>query len=249
MNMNAMPGSKNSPAPDAVSPFPIFCAIDTDDLPRAVSLVSSLVPMNIGIKLGMEFINSFGPAGIEKILKAQPNAALFIDLKFHDIPNTVAAAVRTLTSAFYPVYINLHAAGGQAMMEAAREACAPQSRLLAVTILTSLNAAALRKIGFDRAVETHVEQLALLAQNSGMDGVVCSPLEIERIRESCGEDYILMVPGIRLDTSAKDDQKRVMTPHDAFTAGATHLVIGRPITEAPDPAEAARTILQSLLPS
>lgn len=224
----------------------IFCAIDTHDLKHACDLASNIAPVTGGIKLGLEFFNHFGPKGIEAVLKSAPNANLFIDLKFHDIPNTVAGAVRGICSNFSPAYLNVHAAGGQKMMEAAKDACGVDTKLLAVTILTSLDAAAIAAVGYHDDVAAQVKRMALLAEKSGLDGVVCSAHEIAMLRDVCGDDFVLMVPGIRPAGSAQGDQKRVMTPVEAVTAGATHLVIGRPITGADDPAQAAEMIKASL---
>lgn len=224
----------------------IFCALDTADLDQALSWAKQIAPVIGGIKLGMEFINSFGPQGIEKIQKAAPDAALFIDLKFHDIPNTVAGAVRTVTRHFAPMYLNLHAAGGRSMMEAAKAACENNSKLLAVTILTSLNDQEIKQVGYSAPMAEQVQNMARLSQESGMDGAVCSAHEIEILRSICGHEFVLMVPGIRPAGSAIGDQSRIMTPREALQKGATHLVIGRPITSANDPALAAQDILDSL---
>lgn len=224
----------------------IFCAIDTDDLTRAKDLTRVIAPVTGGIKLGMEFFNTFGPQGIEAIRETAPDAALFIDLKFHDIPNTVAAAVKTISNNLAPAYLNVHASGGLEMMQAAKAACAPTSKLLAVTILTSFSDDDLAAIGYAHNTADQVKHLALLTQQSGLDGVVCSSHEIETLRATCGEDFVLMVPGIRPAGAATGDQKRTMTPQEALNLGATHLVIGRPITSAADPAKAAADILESL---
>lgn len=224
----------------------VFCAIDTADLDHACDLVQKIAPVTGGIKLGLEFFNSFGHAGIERVLKAAPDAALFIDFKYHDIPNTVAGAVRGICRNFAPAYLNVHASGGRAMMEAAKAACAKDTKLLAVTILTSLDAAAIGEIGYQGSVSAQVERLARLTQESGLDGVVCSAHEIALLRAACGNEFALMVPGIRPTGADIGDQKRVMSPKEALDAGATHLVIGRPITGAADPAAAAREILQGL---
>ncbi len=226
----------------------IFCAIDTADLEHALDLTRQVGPVTRGLKLGMEFINSFGPQGIEAVCEACPEAALFIDLKFHDIPNTVAGAVRTVCERFNPAYLNVHAAGGLEMMRAAKEACTPETGLLAVTILTSLDSAALCKIGYEgNDVSSNVLRLAGLTREAGLDGVVCSAHEIDMLKEACGPDFTLMVPGIRPAGSETGDQKRVMTPSQAVQVGATHLVIGRPITKADDPAAAAQKILESIV--
>ncbi len=224
----------------------IFCAIDTDNLDHACALAKQIAPVTGGIKLGLEFFNNFGPQGIDKILKSAPEAQLFIDLKFHDIPNTVAGAVRGICNNFSPAYLNVHAAGGLEMMQAAKAACEKQTKLLAVTILTSLDQHAINEIGYDRSVSEQVIKMAQLTKKAGLDGVVCSAHEIELLRNACGDDFALMVPGIRPHGTAQGDQKRVMTPNEALNAGATHLVIGRPITGADDPAKAAAEILRSI---
>ncbi len=224
----------------------IYCALDTDELARACALTQIIGPVTGALKLGMEFFNRFGPAGIEAIREACPDADLFIDLKFHDIPNTVAAAVRTVSENLAPAYLNVHAAGGTAMMEAAKAACAPGTKLLAVTILTSLNDADMESIGYRDGTAGQVQRLAALTRDAGLDGVVCSAHDIATLRENLGHEFELMVPGIRPAGSAVGDQKRVMGPQEALELGATHLVIGRPITQAPDPAQAAQDILESL---
>lgn len=228
----------------------IYTAIDTGDLEHACSLARTLAPFT-GIKLGLQFFNAFGPQGIEQVLKSAPDAQLFIDLKFHDIPNTVAGAVRSICTHFTPAYLNVHASGGRAMMEAAAKACQDTSnkrtRLLAVTILTALSDHDLKEIGYkEDGTEQRVKALAFLTKESGLDGVVCSSHEIEPLRAFCGDDFALMVPGIRPAGSDAGDQKRIMTPDQAVQRGATHLVIGRPITQADDPAKAAQDILTSL---
>jgi len=226
-----------------------YCAIDTGDIDHACSLVKD-ISSHCGIKLGMEFFNAFGPQGIEKILKTAPDASLFIDLKYHDIPNTVAGAVRSICTHFAPDYLNVHASGGRAMMEAAQEACeatsSSKTKLLAVTILTALSDEDLGDIGYAHKTAEQVKRLALLTQQSGLAGVVCSSHEIKMLREACGDDFALMVPGIRPLGSDHGDQKRVMTPSEAIHLGATHLVIGRPITKAGNPAKAAEEIMNSL---
>ncbi len=224
----------------------IFCAIDTNDLDQACALSKQIAPITGGIKLGLEFFNNFGPQGIERVLKAAPDSQLFIDLKFHDIPNTVAGAVRGICRNFAPAYLNVHASGGRAMMMAAKDACAAQTKLLAVTILTSLDDDAIKAAGYQAGISQRVEQMAALTKDAGLDGVVCSAHEIKRLRDLCGADFALMVPGIRPKGSAQGDQKRIMTPKDALDAGATHLVIGRPITQADDPQKAAEDILKDL---
>lgn len=224
----------------------IFCAIDTADLARACDLVRQIAPVTGGIKLGLEFFNAFGPQGVEQVLKASPDAKLFLDMKYHDIPNTVAGAVRSMCSNFSPAYLNVHASGGLDMMQAGKEACGDSTKLLAVTILTALDEDAIAAAGYVSDIPARVKQMALLTQRAGLDGVVCSAHEIEALRGACGDDFALMVPGIRPEGAAIGDQKRVMTPKRAIDAGATHLVIGRPITGADDPARAAQEILDAL---
>lgn len=224
----------------------IFCALDTSDLGQAKTWASQIGPVTGALKVGMEFVNSFGPQGIEAVQNAAPSADLFIDLKFHDIPNTVAGAVRTICANFAPAYLNVHAAGGETMMRAAKDACSNHTKLLAVTILTSLTEAELNGVGYKDGLSERVIQMAKLAQNCGLNGVVCSSKEITLIRENCNPAFETMVPGIRPAGSDIGDQKRIMTPADAIAAGASNLVIGRPITGAQDPAKAAQDILNGL---
>ena len=230
----------------SANPSLIFCALDTPDLNQATAWAKQIGPVTGALKLGMEFVNAFGPQGIEAVQKAAPDAALFIDLKFHDIPNTVAGAVRATCNNFAPAYLNVHAAGGVEMMQAAKEACGTSTKLLAVTILTSLDQESIRMVGYQHELSDQVTRMAKLTQDSGLDGVVCSALEIEQIRTLCGPSFELMVPGIRPAGAQTQDQKRVMTPEQALSAGATHLVIGRPITGAADPAAAAQDILDTI---
>lgn len=227
-------------------PLPIiYCAIDKPDLDAAKALVAQIVPAGCGVKLGMEFFNANGPDGVRAVMDSAPGASIFLDLKYHDIPNTVAGAVRA-ASALGVDYLNVHAAGGLEMMRAAKDACAPTTKLIAVTVLTSLDDDNLRAVGVATPAADQVERLALLTKEAGLDGVVCSAHEIARLRSVCGPDFALMVPGIRPVGADMGDQKRVMTPPDAMAAGATHLVIGRPISQADNPAAAAQDIMASL---
>jgi orotidine-5'-phosphate decarboxylase len=226
---------------------PVFCAFDMPDTASALEMASRLKGRIGGIKLGMEFFMAEGPAGI-RALSAQ-NVPIFLDLKLHDIPNTVAGAVTSLLP-LAPHFMTIHTAGGPAMMQAAVKAAAGagpnRPKLLGVTVLTSLDQADLAACGHTAKTQDLVVTLAKLAQDSGLDGIVCSPQEIAAVRAACGPDFVLMVPGIRPLWAAAGDQKRVMTPREACAAGATHLVIGRPITAAPDPAEAATRIQEDL---
>jgi orotidine-5'-phosphate decarboxylase len=233
----------------------IYCAIDTPDLARAEGLARALAGAGCGIKLGLEFFSAQGPAGVARVRKAA-GGDLFLDLKFHDIPNTVAAAVRA-AAPLAPSIVNVHAAGGRAMMtaaaEAAREAAAkagtPAPLVIAVTVLTSLETADIERMGVIGGVEEQVVRLAALAHESGLDGVVCSAREITPIRRALGPDFKLVTPGIRPAGADVGDQKRVMTPGEAIAAGADYLVIGRPITGAADPAAAAREIAAEIAAS
>lgn len=234
----------------------IFCAIDTADMDHAMALSAAMQRAECGIKLGLQFFNAAGPDGIRQIRDAYPDLSLFIDLKYHDIPNTVAQAVRAIAP-LEPDFLNVHATGGLAMMRAARDALREEAgkagieapQLLGVTILTSLDDQALEESGFKAGLNERVQELALLTQKAGLDGVVCSPLEIELVREACGPEFTLMVPGIRPAAETRnDDQKRVMTPQEAAKKGADHLVIGRPITERKNPAEAAAAIVKAMTP-
>lgn len=222
----------------------IFCAIDTPDIDHARSMARAV--SNIcGIKLGLEFFNAHGLYGVHKVMDGLDNTPLFLDLKYHDIPNTVAGAVRAV-SPLKPTYLNVHAAGGYDMMRAAKDACGDDTKLLAVTVLTSIDARTLDSIGQGNNAQDQVTRLALLSQKAELDGVVCSAFEIEPLRAACGLDFTLMVPGIRPVGSDIGDQKRVMTPKQAMDHGATHIVIGRPITKSDNPAAATAEILASL---
>jgi orotidine-5'-phosphate decarboxylase len=229
---------------------PVFVAIDTTDLGEAKAWAKRLAGSVGGIKLGLEFFGAQGPTGILGVMAEAPGLPLFLDLKLHDIPNTVAGAVRAV-AALKPRYLTVHAAGGAAMLRAAAEAAAgtgkERVRLLGVTMLTSLGDNDLAQLGFARrAMAEHVLALATLARECGLDGAICSPHEVAALRRALGPDFVLMVPGVRPQWAEAGDQKRVMTPAEAMRAGATHLVIGRPITKAADPLEAARKIAGEL---
>ena len=228
---------------------PVFCAIDTTDVDKATTLARTVRGLVGGVKLGLEMFCAQGPLAIRRIAGEQP---LFLDLKLHDIPNTVAAAVRAVAP-IRPDFLTVHASGGAAMLRAAAEAAAEtaapdgnRTRLLGVTVLTSLDDADLDGVGQRPPVAGQVARLADLAQRCGLDGVICSPHEVAALRAQCGPDFRLVVPGIRPAGAATGDQKRVMTPAEAMRLGADHLVIGRPITAAADPAVAARAIRDEL---
>ncbi|MGB8275145.1 MAG: orotidine-5'-phosphate decarboxylase [Alphaproteobacteria bacterium] len=230
---------------------PVFCALDTPDLGAARVLASRLKGSVGGLKLGLEFFVAFGPAGVGAV--AREGLPIFLDLKFHDIPNTVAGAVGAAV-ALGPAFLTIHAAGGREMMRRAAEAAAnaaqrqgvPRPRLVGVTVLTSLGPDDMGEIGFAKTPADQVLKLAALAQDAGLDGVVCSAHEIAAVRKECGADFTLVVPGIRPSSTSADDQKRVMGPAEAMRRGADYLVIGRPITAAADPAEAARRIMAEI---
>jgi orotidine-5'-phosphate decarboxylase len=226
----------------------IFVSIDTPETASARGLAESLADTVGGIKLGLEFFVGQGPAGIRSVVSGI-GLPLFIDLKLHDIPNTVAAAVRAMLP-LQPTFLTIHTSGGPAMMRAAAEAASmtdlQRPRLLGVTVLTSLDDDDLVSVGQSVPVLDQARRLAALAQSSGLDGIICSPAEVAALRADCGPDFVLMVPGIRPAGSAVGDQKRVMTPRDAVEQGADYLVIGRPITQASDPAAAARSIVEEL---
>ena len=227
-----------------MSTNPIFCAVDTVDVGAARNLVGKVAGLVGGVKLGLEFFTANGCDGVRRVMD-EADLPLFIDLKFHDIPNTVAGAVRGISS-LASAFFTIHAGGGAAMMKAAVEAAEGKSKVLAVTILTSLSENDMAPLGIGGSVADQVKRLADLAQASGVDGLVCSPHEVAILRNHLGPDMALMVPGIRPKGSAADDQARTLTPAEALRAGADYLVIGRPITAAADPAVAARAILDSL---
>lgn len=221
---------------------PVFVALDTPDVARAIELVGQVRGGVGGVKLGLEFFAANGPDGLAAI--SRTGLPVFLDLKLHDIPNTVAKAVEAL-SPLRPAVLTVHAAGGAAMLAAARAAAPPGTKVVAVTVLTSLDDGDLRSTGVAGAPADQVRRLADLARQSGCDGIVCSGAEVAAARQAWGDGYFV-VPGIRPADGDAGDQKRVMSPRDALAAGASMLVIGRPITAATDPAQAARDITASL---
>lgn len=224
----------------------IIVALDFSEAAPALELVEGLDPGRCRLKVGKEMFTRFGPGFVSGLVGR--GFDVFLDLKFHDIPNTVAAACEA--AADLGVWMtNLHASGGRPMMEAARERLARRSQaplLVAVTVLTSLDAADLEDIGCPGDPRDRVLRLASLAQRSGLDGVVCSPLEASLVREGLGPGFLLVTPGVRPAGAAAKDQKRVMTPGDAIIAGADFLVVGRPITAASDPLLALAQIEREL---
>ena len=225
---------------------PVFVAIDTTDASKAAALAGSLRVLVGGIKLGLEFYTANGPAAVEAV--SALGMPVFLDLKLHDIPNTVAGGMKGVAR-LKPALTTVHASGGAEMMRAAVASArehSPATKVLAVTILTSIDQAAMAAIGYPGAVLDQVKRLAHLAKEAGVDGLVCSPHEVEAVRALVGPGITLVVPGIRPVWAEAGDQKRVMTPRQAVERGADVLVIGRPITGAADPAEAARRIADEL---
>lgn len=220
----------------------VIVALDFPDLNAALALVEQLDPGLCRLKVGKELFTRGGPGLVERLVGR--GFDVFLDLKYHDIPNTVAAACAA--AAELGVWMmNLHAGGGRRMMEAARERLERRSTrplLIAVTVLTSLEQEDLAEIGFAGSPEENVSRLAALTEAAGLDGVVCSPREAGRLRAERGKDFALVTPGVRPASAELNDQKRVMTPGDAIRAGSNYLVVGRPITAAPDPLASLRAI-------
>jgi orotidine-5'-phosphate decarboxylase len=231
---------------------PILVALDVESAAKAIGLADALRGAVGGFKIGKQLFTAAGPSVVRELTSRGDR--VFLDLKFHDIPNTVAGAVQSAvaTGAWM---VNVHASGGSAMMKAAADAARktaealsqPAPLVIGVTVLTSMNHEALNEIGVTRPILDQVVHLAKLAQASGLDGVVASPQEVRAIRDACGPGFEIVTPGIRpADQQGKDDQARTLTPAEAIQAGATYLVIGRPITAAPDPRKAAEEILATL---
>lgn len=230
---------------------PVFVALDTIDVAQACEMANRLKNRVGGIKIGLEFFNATGPQGVAEI--ARLGIPFFLDLKLHDIPNTVAGAMKGVVK-LAPRLTTIHASGGFAMMKAAADAAAEEAAkqgvaapcVLAVTILTSIDQTAMTDIGYAGTVLDQVKRLAELAARAGVGGLVCSPHEVAAVRDVVGPDLTLVVPGIRPVWAAAGDQKRIMTPAQAIEQGADLLVIGRPITGDADPAQAADRIAQEL---
>jgi orotidine-5'-phosphate decarboxylase len=220
----------------------IYVAIDTPDLDRALSLARSVRKLAGGVKLGLEFFAANGPKGVQQVAKV--GLPIFLDLKLHDIPNTVAKAIQAL-SPLEPAVLTVHAAGGRAMLEDAKAAAPAGTKVVAVTVLTSLDRSDLKDAGVAGSADDQVKRLAGLAKKSGLDGIVCSGAEVAAAHKAWPKGF-LVVPGVRPAGSGAGDQKRVVTPRAALDDGASVLVIGRPITGAPDPAEALRAIAATL---
>lgn len=228
-----------------MSSSPIIVALDFPNEKEALALVSQLDPGRCRLKVGKELFTRSGPELVKNLVKQ--NFDVFLDLKFHDIPNTVARACQA--GADLGVWmINVHAMGGRKMLEAAREALPANSdtKLIAVTVLTSMGADDLKEIGLNHSPAEQVKQLATLTNDCGLDGVVCSPQEIALLREDLDNSFELVTPGIRPEWSVTGDQRRIMTPAQAVQAGSNYLVIGRPITQAEQPMQALEKIEKEL---
>ncbi|MBI3677036.1 MAG: orotidine-5'-phosphate decarboxylase [Proteobacteria bacterium] len=224
-------------------PNPVFVALDTPDLKKALAVAHAVAPHIGGYKVGLEFITALGPDAVREIVAL--GKPVFADTKFHDIPNTVAGASAAIAALGVSIF-NIHASGGAAMMRAAKEAAGGRAKVIGVTVLTSMDENDIESVGQKGPATSQVERLAKLAKASGLDGVVCSPLEIGLVRKACGADFLIVTPGVRPAGSDMADQRRVMTPREAASAGADIQVIGRPIFAASDPAAAAKAIAAEL---
>ncbi len=224
----------------------LIVALDVNDIGEAKDLVKKLYP-DVGIfKVGLQAFINFGPELIKDINKM--GAEVFLDLKLHDIPNTVANAIEAI-SKLDVAMLTIHASGGLEMMKKAAEAANANKRspkVLAVTVLTSINEKDLMDLGVSKSTDEQIATLAKLALSAGCNGVVCSPKEASLVRETCGEGFLIVTPGIRPRGKDTNDQKRVATPKQAVLDGADYIVVGRPITEAKDPTEAARDIIKEI---
>jgi orotidine-5'-phosphate decarboxylase len=221
---------------------PIFVALDTQDVHRAAAIARDVSGIAAGVKLGLEFFYANGDEGVLRI--AEHGTQVFLDLKLHDIPTTVEKAVRALAH-LDPAILTVHAGGGKAMMAAAKAAAPPRTKVVGVTVLTSLDGDDLASVGVRSSAATQVERLAALARESGLDGIVCSGAEVADARVAWPGGFFV-VPGVRPAGWANGDQKRVVTPRQAIDDGASVLVVGRPITEAPNPRRAIMDIAASL---
>lgn len=236
-----------SSASRAVTRSPVVVALDYNNRDNALAFVDRIDPRDCRLKVGKEMFTLFGPQFVREL--QQRGFDIFLDLKFHDIPNTAAHAVAA--AADLGVWmVNVHASGGARMMTAAREALLPFGNdaplLIAVTVLTSMEASDLADIGVTLSPAEHAERLAALTQKCGLDGVVCSAQEAVRFKQAFGQDFKLVTPGIRPAGSDAGDQRRIMTPEQASAAGVDYMVIGRPVTQSADPAQTLRAINASL---
>lgn len=225
---------------------PVIVALDYPQATDALALAERLSPESCRLKVGKELFTASGPALVEQLQTL--GFDVFLDLKFHDIPNTVAGAIRAVANMGVWM-INVHASGGRRMMSAAREALESFSHrplLIGVTVLTSLSESDLRELGYQDSLEERVTSLAGMAADSGLDGVVCSALEARTLRGELGDNFCLVTPGIRLAGDTADDQRRVVTPSEAVALGSDYLVVGRSVTGAADPLQALQRVRQAL---
>jgi orotidine-5'-phosphate decarboxylase len=224
----------------------VVIALDYADAKSALALVNQLDPSQCKLKVGKELFTSAGPQLVEQLVAK--DFKVFLDLKFHDIPNTVAKACEAASNLGVWM-LNVHASGGSAMMQSALEGVDKSTHnpyLIAVTVLTSMNQANLDELGVQNNIEDQVVKLASLSEKSGLHGVVCSAMEAERLRTVVNPNFLLVTPGIRPANASADDQTRIMTPSKALSMGASYLVVGRPITQAQSPIEALQAINQSI---
>jgi orotidine-5'-phosphate decarboxylase len=226
---------------------PIIVALDYPNQSQAMALVDRLDPSLCRLKVGKELFTATGYHFVETLVRR--GYAVFLDLKYHDIPNTVASAC-SVAADLGVWMVDVHISGGRAMLEAARQAVesngAVRPKLIGITVLTSLSEADLAEVGLIGPLPQAVERLAALAHDCGLDGVVCSAAEADRLRARHASPFLLVTPGIRLPGAVRDDQVRIVTPEDAIRRGSDYLVIGRPITQSPDPVATLQTIQSSL---
>jgi orotidine-5'-phosphate decarboxylase len=227
----------------------IIVALDTNNLEKAISIATE-IDSDIIFKVGMEFFFSFGYEGIEKIKNIRKNVKIFLDLKLHDIPNTVSKGIIPLIDRINPYMMTLHATGGEKMLQEVVKVVKEKSikdkpLLLGVTVLTSLDSKSLVQLGWESNVKRNVINYALLCKKAGLNGVVCSAHEIEDVRKACGANFLIVTPGIRFKGKSKDDQARVLTAKEAFSKGTDYIVIGRPVMSSRSPKQEILNILQS----
>ena len=232
-----------------INPNKIIVALDTNNLEKAISIATE-IDSDIIFKVGMEFFFSFGYEGIEKIKNIRKNVKIFLDLKLHDIPNTVCKAIIPLIDRVAPYMLTLHSTGGKMMLKNVVNIVKDIPRekrplLLGVTVLTSLDSKSLVQLGWGGNIKKSVINYALLCKSTGLDGVVCSAHEIEDVRKACGENFLIVTPGIRLEKNSDDDQARVLSPKAAFKKGTDYIVIGRPVMNSSSPKEEILNIFNS----
>jgi orotidine-5'-phosphate decarboxylase len=230
----------------------IICALDFDNFSKAESFIKA-IEYDIVYKVGMEFFFRFGIDGIRKICNTKKNIKLFLDLKLHDIPNTVERAIYPLITSVRPYMLTLHVAGGKKMLENAVSAATKASKninlqkplLLGVTVLTSLNNKDLEEMGHINSITKSVENYSSIAKKAKLDGIVCSPLEVKLIKNMYGNSLKIITPGIRLEKSSNDDQLRFLSPKEAFNSGSDYIVMGRPLINASDPNKVIQKIINN----